>query len=449
MGEAWSDYYAMDFLVAKGFQPDSVANDGQIRVGKYVLADQFTFRTMAMDCDPDSKAATCTRIDGQTKGGYTYGDFPTIGGSPEVHSSGEVWAQTLWDIREKYGQRVADMLTTRGMELSPADPSMLDMRNAILQADKVVYGSSHTDGLWRLFADRGMGWFAGSIDGSDVLPAEDFHVRPPAGAPRGNLTGVVTDPMTGEPVTGAIVAITGHDSGFVGSFSARTNASGEYTIGFIPPGAYKKVVVVADAREILTRQVRIPAGGAAQVNFQPRRDWAAESGGASVTGFDGPDYTQFGCGPSGAIDLSQGTGWGSDTAGDEGSPYPDPKSITIQLSQPIDIEEGEAAFAVEPTATCGDPGSSSTGEYTIELSTDGDTWQTAVDGTGDAAFTEQHRYVYTDVDSAISMSDAAYVRFTIVSPQVPDFDQNCPDGPFGGCTFMDLTELQVFGAAAE
>ena len=449
MGEAWSDYYAMDFLVAKGFQPDSVAKDGQIREGKYVLADQFTFRTMAMDCDPDSKVANCTQIDGQSRGGYTYGDFPTIGGSPEVHSSGEVWAQTLWDIREKYGQRVADMLITRGMELSPADPSMLDMRNAILQADKVVYSSSHTDGLWRLFADRGMGWFAGAIDSSDVLPAEDFHVRPPAEAQRGNLTGVVTDPMTGDPIEGAIVAITGHDSGFVGSFSAPTNASGEYTIGLVPPGAYKKIVVVADAREILTRQVRIPAGGAAQMNFQPRRDWAAESGGGSVTGFDGPDYTQFGCGPAGAIDLSQGTGWGSDTAGEEGAPYPDPKSITIQLPEPIDIEEGEAAFAVEPTATCGDPGSSSTGEYTIELSTDGEIWETAVDGTGDAAFTEQHRYVYTDVDSAISMSDVAYVRFTMVSPQVPDFDQNCPDGPFGGCTFMDLTELQVFGAAAE
>ena len=165
--------------------------------------------------------------------------------------------------------------------------------------------------------------------------------------------------------------------------------------------------------------------------------------------FDEPDYTDFGCGPGGAIDLSQGTGWGSDTAGEDDASYPDPKSITIKLSEPVDIAQGKAAFAVEPTATCGDPGSSSTGEYRIELSTDGDTWQTAADGTGDARFTEANRYVYTDVKSAISMSGAQYVRFTIVSPQVPDFDQNCPDGPFGGCEFMDLTELQVFGTASE
>jgi extracellular elastinolytic metalloproteinase len=449
MGEAWSDYYAMDYLVTKGFQPDSTGKDGQIREGKYVLADQFPFRTMAMDCDPGSTDANCTQLDGTTKGGYTYGDFPTIGGSPEVHSSGEVWAQTLWDIREKYGHRIADMLITRGMELSPADPSMLDMRNAIIQADQVVYGSAHTPGLWKLFAKRGMGWYAGSIDGGDALPAEDFHVRPPAEAVPGSMSGTVTDPETGEPIEDAIVSITGHDSGYVGSFSAKTGADGTYSIVNIPPGMYKKAVVVSDGREILSRQVDIPKGRDHEVDFEPRRDWAASSGGGEITAFDEPDYSQFGCGPGGAIDLSQGTGWGSDTAGEDGSDYPDPKSITIQLSQPIDIAEGDAGFAVEPTSTCGDPGSSSTGEYTIEVSTDGDSWETAVDGTGDAAFTANDRYTYTDLESAISMDDVAYVRFTIVSPQVPDFDQNCPDGPYGGCEFMDLTEVQVFGAASE
>ena len=36
---------------------------------------------------------------------------------------------------------------TRGMELSPPDPSFLDMRNAILQADVVAFGGAHTDAL--------------------------------------------------------------------------------------------------------------------------------------------------------------------------------------------------------------------------------------------------------------------------------------------------------------
>ncbi len=38
-----------------------------------------------------------------------------------------------------------------------------------------------------------------------------------------------------------------------------------------------------------------------------------------------------------------------------------------------------------------------------------------------------------------------FVRFWMLSPQVPDFATNCPAGAFGGCQFTDMTELQVFG----
>jgi hypothetical protein len=34
----------------------------------------------------------------------------------------------------------------------------------------------------------------------------------------------------------------------------------------------------------------------------------------------------------------------------------------------------------------------------------------------------------------------------MLSPQVPDFATNCPDGAYGGCQFTDMTELQVFGS---
>ena len=55
---------------------------------------------------------------------------------------------------------------------------MLDMRNAIVQADLVVNGGRNTDVIWKVFANRGMGWYAGAIDGGDAFPAEDFHVPP-------------------------------------------------------------------------------------------------------------------------------------------------------------------------------------------------------------------------------------------------------------------------------
>ena len=40
-----------------------------------------------------------------------------------------------------------------------------------------------------------------------------------------------------------------------------------------------------------------------------------------------------------------------------------------------------------------------------------------------------------------------FVRFNILGNQTPDFATSCPDGAFSGCSFSDLTELEVFGAA--
>ena len=82
---------------------------------------------------------------------------------------------------------------TRAMELAPSNPSFLDMRNAILQADQAVYGGKRTTAIWKVFAHRGMGFFAGSLDGDDTAPVEDFSLPPEPGTPKGTLTGKVTD----------------------------------------------------------------------------------------------------------------------------------------------------------------------------------------------------------------------------------------------------------------
>jgi extracellular elastinolytic metalloproteinase len=436
MGEAWSDYYALDYLVTKGFIHDT-SKDGQVREGAY-LTHGPGIRTEAIDCRVHSQADQCVDLFGG-HGGYTYGDFPLIGGAPEVHSSGEVWAQTLWDLRARFGHAKADMLITRGMELSPTEPSMLDMRNAILQADRVAFGGHDQPGIWRVFAHRGMGWFAGSIDGSDVFPAQDFHTPPPAQTQRASLSGTVTDPTTGQPVSGALVSITGHDSGYIGDYSDVTDANGSYTINFVLPGTYKKVVVSAPGYEIKSRQVTIPKAGATR-NFTIRFDWAASANGGNVTDFNGPDYGVFGCGPEKAIDLTQAQGWGSTTGNDAGDPTNVfvPKFIVVELPQTIDI----TAFAVDPTATCGDAGSASTGEFRIETSPNGTTWTTAATGTFDST----DKFHYNEVTPTGGTTGVNFVKFWILGNQVPDFATNCPDGPYAGCTFTDMTELEVFGS---
>jgi extracellular elastinolytic metalloproteinase len=106
------------------------------------------------------------------------------------------------------------------------------------------------------------------------------------------------------------------------------------------------------------------------------------------------------------------------------------------------------SFQVDPTATCGDPGSSSTGALTIETSTVGPDgpWTVAAQPTFDA--TDRNRYnpvLPTAGDTAVKA-----VKVTITGNQVPDFVHACAATPeaFGGCTFTDLTEFAVLGAPA-
>ena len=151
---------------------------------------------------------------GNRPGGYTYADFGSVVGGPEVHSDGEIWLQTLWQIRELLGSAVAESLVTRGMELSPPEPSFLDMRNAILQADEVVFAGSHQDDLWTVFAQRGMGYYAAASDGSDVHPVADFDLPPDCAVdPCGTVSGTITDSVSGAPLSGVHVGIAGHMSG--------------------------------------------------------------------------------------------------------------------------------------------------------------------------------------------------------------------------------------------
>ena len=440
MGEAWSDYYAMDYLVTKGFVHDTNA-DGQVREGKYLIANQGTFRTMAIDCPVGSQAKACTSNYDGSHGGYTFGDFPTITGSPEVHSSGEIWAQTLWDLRKRLGHDVADNLITRGMSLSADNPSYLDMRNAIIQADQVAYGAGHTRVLWELFAHRGMGYFAGASSDGDTQPGEDFHTPPnPATAHDGTIAGFVHDPTTGDPVEGAVVQVTGQGN----QFSDTTNANGFYEIDNLYTGTYAKVTASApgyfgDSHPGQAVRIGDFTGGDL-TNFAITRDWASTSGGANVVDYNGPNYAPQ-CGPDGAFDLSLSTGWGSTTGDNNGTPTNVfvPKHITVQLPKAVDI----TSFGVDPTATCGDGGSASTGDYKIETSTNGTTYVTAATG----SFTSADRGQLNDVTLAPGTGTGVqYVRFTMLSNQTPDFATNCPNGAYSGCQFTDLTELAVFGS---
>ena len=438
MGEAWSDWYAMNFLVKQDFQPDDPNVPGDVRIGNYVGAGNDLIRSQPMDCPVGTTSTKCPGTPGAGPGGYTYGDFGHIIGQPEVHADGEIWGETLWDLRTAVGTWKAESLVTRAMELSPANPSFLDMRNGILLADQVLYKGSSNTKLWKAFAKRGMGWFAGAVDGDDTAPVEDFSMPPAPNTPTGSLSGVVTDQDSHAPIAGAVVGFGGHASGFPGDYAAVTDATGHYTISGILPGTYPAVFARGNGydRQVTTLSI---ASRANSRDWSLRRDWAALAGGGSVVAFNGPDFTGFGCGPNSAIDQSLGNGWGSTSDLTGGVAVP--KFVTVKLPRAVNISQ----VAIDPGNTCGDGGSASTKDWKVETSVDGTTFVLAASGTFGPI--DRHRLNLVTL-AAGTNTGINVIRFTMISPQLPgDPSTLCP-GPFSGCLFMDMSELEVYGLPA-
>ena len=344
MGEAWSDWYAKDLLAREGFEIDD-PGDGDVDMGTYTDGVPHALRFEALDCPVGGDADACrggADADGDDEpdsgtGGFTYGDFGVVAGGPEVHSDGEIWAQTLWDLREalvdqdgseEAGSDLAEQLVTDGMRMSPDEPTFLDMRNAILGADQAVNDGANTDLIWDVFAARGMGYFAAAVDGGDTAPVEDFSQPPAPGGPTGTITGTVTDGTSGLPVEGQRVGIAGHTSeiGFGDDFVDTTGSDGQYAITGVPAATYPKLAFFPAVGYdlVVNEDVTVPAGGTTVQDAVVRRDWAASSGGALIDSND-DEGAPFGCGHDQLIDQNQGVGWSpfqADAPVSEGNPHP-------------------------------------------------------------------------------------------------------------------------------
>jgi extracellular elastinolytic metalloproteinase len=340
MGEGWSDWYAMDALVADGYMTDTNAVD--LPVGPWVTGGKG-IRFQDADCLVGSSAHDCPAPAGTAgAGGFTYGDFGRIYRGPEVHSDGEIWLQTLWQLRGVLGSQVTEALVTRAMELSPQAPTFLDMRDAILVADTIAYGGSHQASIWQVFAERGMGFLATTHDGYDTSPHQDFTLPVSCpGAGCGSFGGIVVDPVSHKPVAGAVVRIAGGQSGMPVDLSATTDGAGNFLIDDVPLAAYPTVEVARDGYRTHVLNSVVVAGNTRR-RIELVRDWVLFSGGATLVGSTGPDHTEAGgaCGPRAAVDGSLSTSWLTSIR--------TPQWITIELPQAIHL----LSFGVDPTAIC-------------------------------------------------------------------------------------------------
>jgi hypothetical protein len=57
-------------------------------------------RSEPTDCPVASRDPVCGGGASGHAGGYSYADFGKVSGSPEGHADGEIWTQTLWQLRQ-------------------------------------------------------------------------------------------------------------------------------------------------------------------------------------------------------------------------------------------------------------------------------------------------------------------------------------------------------------
>ena len=437
MGEAWSDWYALDYLVDEGLIADTAAS-GEVAKSRYLGTESGGLRTQAVDCAVGAPPSACPQsVEGTAgSGGYTYGDMGRVIDLPQTHSDGEIWAQTLWDLRRRLiaelgledGVWATRLLVTAGMELSPDDPSYLDMRNAILQADTVYFGGALREDIWLVFAARGMGYFASTIDAADARPIESFATPPTGGS--GAVSGFVRSD-TGTPMPGVRVYVPGHGGPLGGGLSTLTDSQGGYRIDAVAAGTYPRIATgPASGHEGgQSAGVTVPAGGTARVDFRLRRNWAAASGGAIV---DSVTSEFAGCEARLILDQSLATGWL--TRSPASTAQPGPKAVTVRLPRTVDVR----SLVVDPAPGCSTGHTAALGRFEIAVAGANRSFRTVASG----AFTkaQQHHLNTVNLSGGI-LGGVRYVQMRAIG------SQSAASG-VSGRRFVGMKELRVYGSAS-
>lgn len=196
MGEGWSDYLAL--MVTTNWATAQITDGVKPRpIGTYAFsqpANGTGIRRFPYSTDMSINS-------------WTYGMMAGIVNG-EVHSTGEIWCATIWDMTWNIiqqegisadiyhgtkGNNIALQLVLQGMKLQPCSPGFIDARDAILKADSILYNNAHKCAIWNAFARRGMGKSASQgSSGSTTDQTQAFDLPTGMGvANRVNKTAVV------------------------------------------------------------------------------------------------------------------------------------------------------------------------------------------------------------------------------------------------------------------
>ena len=195
MGEGWSDFYALSLLSdpsddVNGNYP--IAGYAGFRLAGLTQNYYFGIRRYPYSTDLSRSPLTYKDIDPTQASDHQgiprnpiHGPFDP-NESSQFHNQGEVWCSMLWEVRanliNKYGHAVGNQLVlqlvTDGMGLSAANPTFIQARDGILQADLVNNGGANLNEIWAGFAKRGMGANASAPPSSTTTGVVESYELP-------------------------------------------------------------------------------------------------------------------------------------------------------------------------------------------------------------------------------------------------------------------------------
>jgi subtilisin-like proprotein convertase family protein len=172
MGEGWSDYYGLMYTQNWATATLNTGFNSPRGIGTYVLNQPTTGLGIR-----SQKYCTDFTINNKVYAA----SIPA-----EPHDRGEIWCAVLWDMTWNIinqvgsinpniydatgggGNTIAFKLVTQGLKLQQCSPGFISGRNAILQADQLLYGGQYSCAIWEAFRRRGMGAFASEGSTSSV-----------------------------------------------------------------------------------------------------------------------------------------------------------------------------------------------------------------------------------------------------------------------------------------
>jgi hypothetical protein len=184
MGEGWSDFYAHAMLSEPTDPVDGIYTTGGYST--YALRSAYPTGNYYFGIRRFPKAVlSAVGANGKPHNPLTFADVDatkintsdgafsppfTASAADQVHAAGEVWSSMLWEVRGRLiqrlggeaGNRRALQLVTNGMKLTPAAPTFVQARDAIIAAAQAS-SLADVEDVWRGFAARGLG-FSAKVD---------------------------------------------------------------------------------------------------------------------------------------------------------------------------------------------------------------------------------------------------------------------------------------------